>query len=362
MGYALILLMPALLAIGTLASRPYLAIGVAFLLLPLMRIAFGAYRNAHATAWREGVATFLHWLPAGYAALLVASELVVALWLGTHEAAGLATRIGLGLSLWITLLFGLCSAHELLHRRSRLERLVGAALAGALGYPALALEHPMHHAREGREDLAEWPRFEESVWSFAARRLMRVGAEYASTLTTLESSPLASPLRTQAIVALASTGVILGLFLGLAGIAGLEIYLLAALGCALGMQIMTYLQHWALADPRWVTERPQPLAWEDDCQFQAWITLHISFHQRHHQDASIPYYRLGMDVASPRLPAGYIVMMVICLVPAIWRRAMLPALMEWKSDPGAHASPGRRLTCFGLYQTPADGIHLNSGN
>lgn len=352
LAYTLVLLMPALLVVGTLAQRPYLAIGVAFLVLPLMRMAFGSYRNTHAIAWREGVATFLHWLPVAYAALLLGSEFAVARWVGGHTSASTSALIGVGLSLWITLLFGLCSAHELIHRRRRLERLIGAALAGFLGYPALALEHPMHHAREGREDTADWPRFDESVWTFSTRRLWRVGREFISAVLTRESHPLASALRTQALTALVSTGVMLGVFLGLAGPPGLAIYTLAAMGCALGMQIMTYLQHWALADPRWVGDRAQPLAWEDDCRFQAWITLHISFHQQHHVAASTPFYRLGMDAASPRLPAGYIAMMLICLVPSAWRSAMLPALEEWKSDPGRHESPGRRMTCFGLYQVP----------
>lgn len=352
LAYTLVLLMPALLVIGTLAQRPYLAIGVAFLVLPLMRMAFGAYRNTHAIAWRESVATFLHWLPVAYAAVLLGSELIVGRWVGGHPSASIGALIGVGLSLWITLLFGLCSAHELLHRRSRHERSTGAALAGILGYPALALEHPMHHAREGQEDTADWPRFDESVWTFSARRMRRVGREFFSAVLTRETHPLASALRTQAMTALASSGMMLALFFGLAGLPGLAIYALAAMGCSLGMQIMTYLQHWALADRRWVCDRAQPLAWEDDCRFQAWITMHISFHQRHHMAASTPFYRLGMDAASPRLPAGYILMMLICLVPAAWRSAMLPALEEWKNDPGRHVAPGRRMTCFGLYQVP----------
>lgn len=352
LGYALVLLMPGLLVIGTLARRPYLAIGVAFFLLPLMRIAFGAYRNTHAIAWRESVASFLHWLPAGYAALLLGSSVAVADWLRGHPSANLGALIGIGLSLWITLLFGLCSAHELIHRRRRSERWVGAVLAGALGYPALALEHPMHHAREGREDTADWPRFDESVWTFSARRLWRVGREFICTVLTRETHPMASALRSQVVVAVASYIVMLCIFLAAAGFPGLVIYAMAAMGCALGMQIMTYLQHWALADPRWVGDRAQPLAWEDDCRFQAWITLHICFHQRHHMEASTPFYRLGLDEASPRLPAGYITMMLICLVPTAWRNAMLPALEEWKAGPGRHPSPGRRVTCFGLYQVP----------
>lgn len=360
-GYTLVLLMPLLLILGTVLSLPYLAIGVAFLVLPLMRMVFGAYRDAHSIAWSEAVATALHWLPAAYAVLLVASQVLVAAWLGQHAQASALTLVGIGLGLWITLLFGLCSAHELLHRRDLRERLMGAMLAGAVGYPALALEHPMHHAREGNEDLAEWPRFDESVWTFAARRLRRIAAEFAATVFASTPNALTSGLRTQALLAVSITTATAAMFAVFAGPIGLLIYLLAAFGSALGMQIMTYLQHWALADSSWVGDRAQPLAWEDDCQFQAWITLHISFHQRHHQTASVPFYRLGLDAASPRLPAGYILMMVICMVPPLWRWAMLSALAAWKVNPNVHPSAGRRLTCFGLYRQPAGGGGRRSG-
>lgn len=359
-GYTLIFLMPTLLVVGTVTGRPYLAFGVAFFVLPLMRMAFGTYGNAHELAWRESIATVLHWLPVSYAVILVGSLIVVAASFGAGAVEGASAHIGMGLSLWITLLFGLCSAHELLHRRRRTERLAGAALAGALGYPAMALEHPMHHAREGAVDMAESPRFEESVWAFAARRIQRIARELQSTLWGPTGNSLTSPLRTQLLVALTATGAVLLCFFALAGLPGLATYVVAAMGCTLGLQIMTYLQHWALSDPRWVGAQAQPLAWEDDCQFQAWITLHISFHQRHHQDAAMPYYRLGLDRASPRLPAGYILMMVICLVPSVWRKAMLPALEEWAAGPAAPQTAGRRLTCFGLYRVANDSARKTS--
>jgi hypothetical protein len=66
----------------------------------------------------------------------------------------------------------------------------------------------------------------------------------------------------------------------------------------------------------------------------------------HHRAAGQPYYRLGMVEGSPRLPAGYIVLMVLCLFPFAWRRAMLPTLRAWHRDPAAAPPPGRRLTCF----------------
>ena len=87
--------------------------------------------------------------------------------------------------------------------------------------------------------------------------------------------------------------------------------------------------------------------WEDDCQFQAWITLNISLHDVHHREPRLPYYRLQLTPDSPRLPAGYVMLMFLSLVPPIWRLAMGPALARWVEFPSEPVSAGRRLTCFG---------------
>lgn|SRR5574337_291354 len=353
-GYCSIFLMPVLLVASVATGHSYLAIGVAFLVLPLTRIVFGTFRPVHRFAWRESVANFLHALPAVYAIAAVGSLIYVASGARSSATLPMASLAGMGLSLWITLLLGLCPAHELVHRRSRAERLLGTILAGAIGYPALALEHALHHAREGETELAEWPLLDESVWRFAMRRLRQVGAEFADALRPNRVGSAPGTLQAHARVAAASTGLVATCFLVLGGGRGLLLYVCAAAGCAMGMQIMTYVQHWGLAEPSSTLDRPQPLAWESDCRFQAWLTLHLSFHQEHHRVGSTHFYRLGMSDASPRLPAGYIIMMLLCLVPRLWRHAMWPALAAWQANPLDHMSAGRRLTCFGLYQRPQE--------
>jgi hypothetical protein len=55
---------------------------------------------------------------------------------------------------------------------------------------------------------------------------------------------------------------------------------------------------------------------------------------------------LGPD--SPRLPAGYVVLMFASMVPRVWRRMMRTAYSHWLEHPRDPRSPGRKLTCFGL--------------
>lgn len=351
-GYLAIFLMPALLVAGAAMDRPYLAVGIAFTVLPLMRVVFGRCRDGDWPPWNERVATVLHALPVVYVVVLTSAVSLIAARLWTTPAATTSALIGLGLSLWITLLFGLCPAHELLHRRARGARWLGATLSGLVGYPALALEHAVHHGRPGNQDLAEWPRHDEPAWRFALRRTGHVYVEFFEVLRAAGGMSLLGSRRTQAGLAAAGMAATAGLFLSLGGNVGLALYLAAATGVTIGMQLITYLQHWALADKRWVADPEGGWAWEDDCRFQAWITLHISFHQRHHQNPITPFYQLGLHSKSPRLPAGYIIMLLLSLVPPLWRRAMQPALEAWQlaCDSGEASPPNRRLTCFGLHR------------
>ncbi|MCW5658810.1 MAG: fatty acid desaturase [Burkholderiaceae bacterium] len=347
-GYLAVFLMPALLALGVWAHRPYLAFGTALLMFPLARAVFGGFDRTEPVLWDERIATVLHRLPVAYGGALLAAMLVVVVLLSLGWVDTAASAVGLGLSLWMTLLFATCPAHELVHRRNRVEASTGWLIAGLAGYPALGLEHLTHHGRYGDTQNAEWPRVTESVWHFAARRMRRVNFEAWTLL--LQGDRRSTLARRQLIAAMVVTVLMATAFTVAAGPTGLFAYAGAVLGVHFGFQVITYLQHWGLGDDSVDGSAQKQLAWEDDCRFQAWITLHISFHQAHHSASRVPYYRVVLEPDSPRQPAGYVLLMLLCLFPGLWRRLMRPVLDEWKRHPRQVLSPGRRLTCFSLYR------------
>jgi fatty acid desaturase len=338
---------PAVFALGLVLDAHALAFLFVMFILPLMRPIFGRIGPDGQPLWSERVATFLHRIPLLYAAVLAACLLLLLRQLGTSEPLSIGQYVALGLSTWMLLLFATSVAHELIHRRDVHQRMLGYLICGAAGYPLLAHEHLRHHASPGDTDRAEWPRHEESVWRFAGRRCRRVirAAYGVSSPIWLTGSHHPVGLR----VATLSSLITGALFALAGGAVGLVFYLLVAFGVAFGMQLFTYIQHWGLGDDRQGERAGLELAWEDDCRFQAWITLGSSLHHTHHQSAYTPYYRCALADDSPRLPAGYVILMVICLVPPIWRAAMQPALEHWEHHPNDPKSSGRRLTCFHLY-------------
>lgn len=347
-GYLSILLMPALFLAGIVVHRPWIAFGTVVFLFPLTRLIFGAVPAAAAPEWRESVATALHRLP-----LIYAPALVICVLLGLQAAQArlgtdAASWIGVGLSLWMTLLFGTCVAHDLIHRRDKRDATLGHLLAGFCGYPILGAEHLAHHGRPGDNRHAEAPTKVESMWHFSARRMHLIYAEILGPRAPFWHRHTASlgVLRTRAaLMGTASTALA---FAVIDGWRGACLYAAMIVSVSFGVQLITYIQHWGLGDEAIGSRVAYGRGWEDDCRFQAWITLSISLHDHHHLDSHLPFYRSSLSPDSPRLPAGYVVLMFASMVPHVWRRVMQPAYFHWIEHPFDPRSPGRKLTCFGL--------------
>lgn len=343
-GYLGVFLVPTLVVVGAAFASPFLAAGTVMLLFPFGRLVFGDHR-ACPTLWDERVATALDRLPVVYGIVLFGVVLWLAVRFDEHTRSAV-DAIGTWSGLWVMMLFATCPAHELIHRRSKGDARFGRWIAGVAGYPILGHEHLAHHARSGDTEAAEWPRVSESVWQFSGRRLCIV-ARHAferdkAARARLGNDRVGGGLIEPALLTLAT----LTLFTIAGGLPGFLVYLGTIAGVTFGVQVITYLQHWGLGTDNVANAGTQRLAWEDGCRFQAWLTLHLSFHQAHHRSSGTTYYRLDLCPGSPRQPAGYVVLMVLSLIPPLWRRLMLPVLERWKNAPAESASPGRRLSCF----------------
>jgi alkane 1-monooxygenase len=348
-GYLTMFLVPALLVLGTVFDVPSFAFGMVMFVLPLARPLMGKLSPLGTTLWSERLATVLERLPYVYALVLTIALGFVLEHVDSGPVLDMGELLGLGLSLWMTMLFATCVAHELIHRKAIEDAMVGHYIAGLTGYPLLAHEHLRHHARSGDTVAAEWPRVGESVWHFSARRTIAIVSSAYSPRSAFWNfrarGRQVAGLRMATAVSLTTCG----LFAFAAGWRGAALYLGVVAAVAFGMQLFTYIQHWGLGDDRLGVDASCGFGWEDDCRLQSWMTLGISLHHAHHQSGQLSYYRVALTPDSPRLPAGYVVLMVLCLFPGVWRRLMMPALEHWQRNPNDPRSPGRDLTCFSLY-------------
>jgi fatty acid desaturase len=348
-GFFLVLLPPALLALSAWVAEPWLVVGVVFLLFPLSRLVFGALSPIGSNT-SGGGRRWLDALPYAYMGAL-ACAIAFVWWRLLASPAHLLDLIGWTLSLWATLVFGTCVAHALLHSASARERLAGHLLSGAVGYPLLGYEHLRHHRLAGNTDAAEWPRITEPAWRFAVRRLRRVLGETVGPEGMLWPKSRGAPQVRGLRLALAMFAAVGAGFAFIAGMVGALMWAATVVLVALTNQLVTYIQHWGLGDDQLPEARERECAWEDDCRFQAWMTLNLSVHQAHHHDAGLPYHRLSLHPESPRLPVGYVLLFIVAMIPPLWRRLMAPALAYWLQHPGDPPSAGHHLTCVAHYRS-----------
>lgn len=132
-----------------------------------------------------------------------------------------------------------------------------------------------------------------------------------------------------------------------AGWRGVVFYGFVIAGTAFTMQAITYIQHWGLTDRLSPGLGAVGYSWEDRCVMQAWVTLNHAYHGHHHVHPSLPYFRLGGFANSPRLPASYPVMLLMAMIPPLFRRTMGRRLDAWLAAEGSQ-QPQPRQPCANL--------------
>jgi alkane 1-monooxygenase len=266
------------------------------------------------------------WVPVQLALIVWGLERVASSALTPIEAVG--TTLSMGLTAGA---IGMTFAHELIHRPSRLERLLGDVLLASVTYPHFAIEHVHGHhlhvgtprdpatARYGESLYAFLPRTIagglRSAWRIEARRLRKHGEPVFGLSNRM--------LRYAAVLSVLYAGV--GLQYGWRGL----LFFAAQSAVAFCLiETINYIEHYGLvrleaAPGRY--ERVMPWhSWDSTHRVSNWILINLARHSDHHVAASKRYQVLHALDAAPQLPTGYGAMFVLALAPPLWRRVMDP--------------------------------------
>ncbi|MCC7072888.1 MAG: alkane 1-monooxygenase [Deltaproteobacteria bacterium] len=274
------------------------------------------------------------WVPLHWAVVLVAiSQTGARLSQGTH------THLELGLqavSVGMVGALGINVAHELMHRRGGAERALAEVLMMATSYTHFCVEHVLGHHRNVATPMdPASSRLGESAWAFLPRTILG-GLRSAWHLEgervrrtgearTLRDRRLRYPL------ALLTLWVGIGVAWGPLALA----FFLAqgAVGVVL-LELVNYVEHYGLSRRELragVYERTTPFhSWNASERVTNWLLFHLERHADHHAYASRPYFALRHVDDSPQLPTGYAGMLLLALVPPLWRRVMDPRVHAWQ--------------------------------
>jgi fatty acid desaturase len=242
-----------------------------------------------------------------------------------------AATIGAG---YFYALAGVTVAHELTHRTTSPLALMSArALLAFTINPTFETYHVHGHhrnvgswhdpatARRGEYVLAFVARtvVDQSVagWRLEAERLRRKGLRTWSW----HNRVLGGLFCSLAILAAAAM---------IAGVAGMLVFLAAAMFGRVIHEMVNYVQHYGLvrADGAPIEMRH---AWDSYRLISNALHYNLPRHADHHMFASKPFWELDLAPDAPRLPRGYQTMSLIALYPRAWHRAIDPLLADWDS-------------------------------
>jgi alkane 1-monooxygenase len=335
-GFSLALGMPLLAPLGVRLDMPWLAPFIVFGAFPVLGLIVGEDRALPLVGMRRSpwLIAYLEWLPRAYGAAWIAALV----WAAAHvarEDLGAAAVAWLIVGVGIASAVAICTAHELMHRRSESDVMLGRLMAAFCLYGHMYVEHLHHHATMGEIAAGETAPRGSSIYRFApfdfAQGLRNAwGVETAR----LQRSGLAW-WRNRMLQNYGLALALLAVFATL-GWAALAFFIGQALFAVWCFEVITYVHHYGLV--RAQDEAPGPQhAWAHHCWITNCLTFNNTFHSDHHLRPQTPYYELHAMHGAPRLPASYFTMFCVALVPPLWRY-----LMDRRLDALADAQRGKQ--------------------
>lgn len=267
----------------------------------------------------------LGWV-AAFAVLLVWGMATLAS--GVFSVAG---AMGWIVSIGVVGGLGINVAHELIHKDGRLETWAGGFLLSLVCYAGFKVEHLRgHHVHVSTPEDASSSRYNQSLyeflpqayvrnflnaWKLEAQRLQRKGHQVVSWRNEL--------IWWYSISALVGIGFTLAFgWLGAAFFLGQSFFAFTLL------EVVNYLEHYGLHrrkldNGRYERTTPEH-SWNSNYFLTNVFLFQLQRHSDHHAFAKRRYQVLRHHDIAPQLPAGYSAMIVLAMVPPLWKRVMNP--------------------------------------
>jgi alkane 1-monooxygenase len=268
-------------------------------------------------------------IPLQYAALVFAC---------TRWASGnLSVAEDLGLALTVAMVGGIAinTAHELGHKRPRLEKWLAKVALSQSGYGHFFIEHNRgHHVRVATPEDPASARLGESFWEFLPRTVwgsLKSAIHLEQERLERAGRPLASPQND----VLNAWALSVGLFGALVAVFGWRVAPWLAVQAVIAfslLEVVNYLEHYGLLrqkreDGRYERCRPEH-SWNSDNIASNVFLYHLQRHSDHHAHPTRRYQALRHFRDLPELPSGYAAMILLALATPLWFRRIDPRVLD----------------------------------
>lgn len=249
------------------------------------------------------------YLPLQYVSLACACA-----WWASGELS-LADSIGLALTVGVVGGIAINTAHELGHKRSRVERSLALVALAQACYGHFFVEHNRgHHVAVATPEDPSSARLGQSFWAFLPRTL----------LGSLKSAWKID--RRDALKAWALSAALLGVLAAAFGARIVPWFVLQAVFAVTLLEVVNYIQHYGLARRRLAGGRYERCraehSWNAATVASNVALFNLQRHSDHHANALRRFQALRHLEEAPQLPWGYPAMILLAYVPPLWRRVM----------------------------------------
>lgn len=343
-GFLLSLLLPTLPLVALFAGRAvgypewfaWLPMVVAFVLLPIVDAMVGLDTDnpdAEESRILAGDA-YYRYLTLAVVPLQIMSLMICGYAVVTGEG-GLFGQVGYLMSCGaISGSTGITTAHELIHKSSKLDQWAGGFLLATVCYASFKPEHLYgHHRHVATPKDGSTARFGETVYGFILRALRhnpprgyRIAAERVK-MRGHGAWSWRNEMVWWTVISL-SCAVVAGLA---GGALGVFFFVWQSLGAIILLEIINYVEHYGLMRELGTNGRYERISprhsWNANHRITNLFLFQLQRHSDHHANGSRPYQSLRHFEESPQLPFGYATATVTALLPPLWFSIMNPRVL-----------------------------------
>ena len=235
---------------------------------------------------------------------------------------------------------GINYAHELMHQKNRLERILSDFLLAMVLYSHFRSEHLLvHHLYVGTPRDPVTARYNEGFYRFFPRVLVGcLVSAWRADKAMLARRDLPywyykNPFYEYA--ALQSAMLFLAYAIG--GWAGIGMFVLQAFVAVWQLEAVNYVEHYGLTRKHFGEgkyEYVRPLhSWNAAHRVSNWLLINLQRHSDHHYrpNRRFPLLQNYDKADAPQLPYGYPTMILLAMFPRKFRRIMNPRVRQWRS-------------------------------
>jgi len=283
-------------------------------------------------------------------------------WLGYGGALGWVGKVGVALSVGVLGGVGINTAHEMGHKKDALERWLSKVTLAQTFYGHFFIEHNRgHHVRVATPQDPASARMGESLWAFLPRSVWgSLGSSWrleAERMRRLDRSVF--NIRNDVLNAWLMSVALWGALLAVLGWTLIPFIVVQAIvGFGL-LEAVNYLEHYGLLRQRTARGRYERCgpehSWNSDHIVTNVFLYHLQRHSDHHANPTRRYQTLRSFDGAPNLPSGYASMILLTLVPPLWRRVMDPRVLAHYGGDATRANlhPPKREKLLASYGTAA---------